>query len=618
MSRRRVQHFWRFAALLGRRPRALSAAIVMAFISAAGLGAGLLAVVPMLNIVFKGEGGALAGELERLASSWGVQIPPAWLSALPTGQMESVAWLVVGLVGLTMLGATANFLHAYLSMTLSARVVAEIRRDAFRHALHMPLSSIAGDSNDAVSRMLYDSESLRLGLTALTSRVVAQVTKGLAAFTAALLIEWRLTLLATLLAPALYTIVRKLGKRIRRASRGMLEARARLMSVASEALQGLRVVKSYSAEREQLGRFTRHNREALRQELRARAAKAASAPLTETLSVIAMGGLALLSAKWIIDQGLEPGVFLGALAALGAAGASLKPVSNLVQTIQASDAAAKRIAELLDNEGEPTGPRARRDGARPRLPRHRKRIVFEEVDFTYPRAETPALRGVSLEVAAGETVAFVGPNGSGKTTLLSLVPRLFAPSSGRILIDGFDIAEADLKSLRSQIGVVTQEVVLFSGTIRDNIAFGRLGVTDEDITRAARRARAEAFILEKPGGYEAQVGEGGVSLSGGQRQRIAIARAILRDPAILILDEATSMIDAESEQMIGEAIAEFAKGRTCLVVAHRLSTVRSADRIVVLDAGRVVDMGRHDELLDRCDVYRRIAQGQLIEAPAAS
>jgi len=616
--RRRAQHFWRFAARLKRRPRALISAIAMAFVSAGGLGVGLIAIVPMLNIVFQQGDGALASEARRLADSWGVTLPAGVLNALPTTQMASVIWIVIAMVFLTILGSTANFLHQYLSLTLTARVTADIRRDVFRHVLHMPLSKIAGDANDAVSRMLNDTQALQLGLMALTSRVVAQMTKGLAAFVAALLIDWRLTLLALLIAPILYTIIRKLGKRIRRASRGVFEERARLMGVASESLQGLRVVKTYSAEREQLGRFSRHNREALRQELRARTAKALSTPLTEMLAIIAMGGLAILAASWIITSGLSPGVFLGALAALGAAGASLKPLSNLVQTIQASDAAAQRLAELLDSPGEATGPRARRDGGKPRLARHRESVGFEDVVFAYPKAEAPALSGVSLRIEAGETVAFVGPNGSGKTTLLSLVPRLFNPDSGRITIDAVDIASVDLTSLRRQIGVVTQEVVLFRGTIRENIAFGRLGVTDADIERAAQAARADEFIRAKPGAYEAEVGEGGVSLSGGQRQRIAIARAILRDPAILILDEATSMIDAESEQMIGEAIAEFTRGRTCLIVAHRLSTVRTADRIVVMDAGRIVDIGRHDDLLDRCDVYRRIAQGQLIEAPAGA
>jgi subfamily B ATP-binding cassette protein MsbA len=230
----------------------------------------------------------------------------------------------------------------------------------------------------------------------------------------------------------------------------------------------------------------------------------------------------------------------------------------------------------------------------------------------------PALDAVSLTIRHGETVAFVGPNGSGKTTLLSLIPRLLDPDQGSVLIDNRDIREVGIRSLRRQIGVVTQDTVLFRGSIRWNIAYGAAGLgllagDDEDrlVKRAAQAARAEEFILEKQGGYDAPIGEGGVGFSGGQRQRLTIARALSRDPAILILDEATSMVDAESEARIAEAIAEFSKGRTSLIVAHRLSTVVNADRIVVMDAGRIVDIGRHDELLARCAVYRTIAENQL-------
>jgi subfamily B ATP-binding cassette protein MsbA len=221
---------------------------------------------------------------------------------------------------------------------------------------------------------------------------------------------------------------------------------------------------------------------------------------------------------------------------------------------------------------------------------------------------------VDLVVRHGERVAVVGPNGSGKSTLLSMVPRLFDPDEGdgAVLIDGRDIREVSIRSLRRQIGVVTQETVLFRGTIRENIAYGADDAGDERIIAAARRARAEEFIAAMPGGYDAMVGERGLTLSGGQRQRLAIARAILRDPAILILDEATSMIDADSEAKIAEAIADFTRGRTCLIVAHRLSTVIGADRIVVMDRGRIVDEGRHAELLARCEVYRLIARRQLV------
>ena len=294
------------------------------------------------------------------------------------------------------------------------------------------------------------------------------------------------------------------------------------------------------------------------------------------------------------------------LAALGSAGASLKPITGLVNDIQASSAAADRVMEMLDTASEPG-----LEPGLPALPRHARAVAFEGVRLVYPGAERPALDGVDLEIPFGSTVAFVGPNGSGKTTLLSLVPRLFDPDAGRVLVDGTDIARVALGSLREQIGVVTQETVLFRRTVRDNIAYG-LTVPDEKIMDAVRRARAEDIVARLPQGLDTVLAEGGLSLSGGQRQRLAIARAILRDPSILILDEATSMIDAESEARIADALTEFSRGRTCLVVAHRLSTVVHADRIVVMDEGRVVDAGRHDELLTRCELYQSLARHQLI------
>jgi len=306
------------------------------------------------------------------------------------------------------------------------------------------------------------------------------------------------------------------------------------------------------------------------------------------------------------------------LASLGLAAAQLKPLTGLLNDIQAASAAASRLDQLMGQAEE--------DGHSPGLPRLERpsrSITFENVALTYPGASRPAVDGVSLEIRHGMTVAFVGPNGCGKTSLLSLIPRLFDPDAGRVLVDGTDIRTVGVRSLRRHIGVVTQDTVLFKGSIVGNIAYGAENATDERIRDAARRARAEEFILAKPGGYDFEVGEQGSGLSGGQKQRLAIARAILRDPAILILDEATSMIDAESEARIAEAIAEFVgsggqagqgqggRTRTCLIVAHRLSTVVSADLIVVMSEGRIIDQGNHRDLLSRCAIYQSLVRNQL-------
>ncbi|MEL7485407.1 MAG: ABC transporter ATP-binding protein, partial [Planctomycetota bacterium] len=320
-----------------------------------------------------------------------------------------------------------------------------------------------------------------------------------------------------------------------------------------------------------------------------------------------IGILAAVAVKAVLDSELDPKNFIVALMAVGIAAASLRPLTGIINEIQAAAAASERVEELMALEPEP-GTRERL----PDLPRHTNSVALDGITFTYPGAERPALRDVSIEVVHGERVAFVGPNGSGKTTLLSLIPRLFDPDAGRVLIDGLDITEHSNASLRSQIGVVTQETVIFPGTIRSNIAYGAKHATEEQILDAANRAHAMPFIEQLGEGLDTPVGEQGLTLSGGQRQRIAIARAILRDPAVLIMDEATSMIDADSEAHITEAINEFSRGRTTLVVAHRLSTVVNSDRIAVLDAGTLIDQGTHSELLDRCDVYRTLARTQLV------
>jgi len=610
-----MQAFWSLSSRLLRRRLSLSLALLLAFVSAGGMGAGIAAMIPILRNILGVEGSTLRELARERLTDWGVALSPQLLALLPETRMGSVALLIAGVALLTLLGAAANFGHAALSLTISTKTVADIRRDAFRRALRMPMLTAAGKTSETVSRLMQDCNALLRGFGALTSKFVAQATKGLAALVVAFLVDWRLSLVALLTAPVMYTVIRKLGKRVRRASRGALQSQAKLLALAAETLQALPVVKVYTAERSRLGKFSQLNRAVLREQLRARTARALAAPLTDMVTVLALGGLSLWAAHLIIEGSMDLSVFVTGLAALAAAGGSLKPLSSVVQDVQASSAAAQRIEAVLRADVEPT--HSRQSRALPELPRHSQSIVFEGVWFTYPGAATPALRDVCVEIQHGQTIAFVGANGCGKTTLLSLVPRLIEPDAGAVLVDGQDIRNVRLRSLRRQIGVVTQETVLFKGTIRENIALGDPWASEEAVRQAAAQARALEFIERLPGGLDAEVGERGLTLSGGQRQRIAIARALLRNPAMLILDEATSMIDAESETLIGEAIAELSHTRTCLIVAHRLSSVLLADRIVVMEQGRVVDVGSHQQLLDRCESYRLLARSQLVHSDAA-
>jgi ABC-type multidrug transport system fused ATPase/permease subunit len=574
----------------------------LALVSASGLGAGLLALSPVLEFLLRKN--QSLGQWIAQNAPW---VPPEFTEHLPKDAFGGVVVVFVGLLVMTAIGAAANFGHQYLALTLCVRTVTEIRHDVFKHAVNLPLGTVLQrGASDLVSRTVRDSAELQRGLVALTGKTVAQITKGGAAFLAAVWFDWRITLVALVAVPVLAIPLRKFGKRIRKGVRGSLRAQADLLRVSNESMQGMRAVKSATAEAEAIRRFDAVNTIVLREEMRVRFAQSMSSPIVESIAIVAICVLALIAARQIIDGKLAFDTFVLSLGALAAAGGSLKPIAGFVNDIQAASAPAERLEEIMKVGREDAGERRKQP-----LPPHTREIRFEGVSFRYAGADVDALQDVNLVIQHGERVAFVGGNGCGKTTLLSMLSRLFVPTKGRVLVDGADIAQHGLKSVRAQVGVVTQDAFLIRGSITENIRFGHDTPSDEAVRLAARRAYAESFIDRLPDGFATVVAEGGTSLSGGQRQRLAIARAVLRDPRILILDEATSQVDAESEDLINTAIAEFGAGRTTLVIAHRLSTVLAADRIVVMDAGCIVATGRHEELLASCAAYQRIARTQL-------
>jgi ABC-type multidrug transport system fused ATPase/permease subunit len=607
-----MKAYWTFARQLLATPWTMAGAVACAVVSGLGIAAGLGAALPVLDLMLGDDGKGLAGiaRAHNASDAW-LQVPQWLLAVLPESTQASLAVVLTGLAALTVLGAAANFLHQYLTLTMVTRIVADARQRAFDAAIRLPLVQVVAQGpSDFTTRILRDCSELHGGLVALTNRSLAHVTKGLAAVAVAIWFDWRIVLAAIVAGPPLAWTLRRLGKRINRGMRGTLEAQQRLLLVTNEAMQGLRSVKAATAEPDMARRFARANDAVLRNELKLRKVRSLAGPLMELLAVFVVLGLVFIAGRELLAGRMQLDRFLMSLGSLAVAAGSFRPLTSFVSDIQSAEAPAQRIRQVLDAAAEPGA-----EGGRT-VARLARSIDLVGVGFTYPGAEHATLRGIDLTIPAGAHVAIVGPNGCGKSTLLSLIPRLLVPTTGRVMVDGIDLDGASLYDWRSQVGVVSQEAVLVQGTIAENIALGCPGATRQAIVVAAQRAHADAFIRALPQGYDTPVAEQGMSLSGGQRQRIAIARAALRDPTVLLMDEATSQVDADSERQINEAIREFGQGRTVITVAHRLSTVLAADWIVVMEQGQVVDRGTHAALIERCGTYRAIAASQLAPATA--
>jgi subfamily B ATP-binding cassette protein MsbA len=374
-----------------------------------------------------------------------------------------------------------------------------------------------------------------------------------------------------------------------------------MASTLQETLAGIRIVKAFGRE-EAEGKHFRHSNEAfLRMTMKAIQVSSLGNSHMEVIGVVGVAAIIWYGGYLVIQSAMTPGAFFSFLTAMFMAYTPIRRLSSANNTVQQALSAAERVFDVLDLENE----QSRDRGLKEMLPMSRS-LEFQGVTFQYESSEAPALMGVDLTVSAGEVVALVGSSGSGKTTLVSLVPRFYEPSGGSLVIDGHDIRDYTLQSLRRQIGIVSQSTVLFDETIKYNIAYGRMDAPEQEVIEAATAAYAHDFIQRLPNGYDTLIGENGVKLSGGERQRLAIARAILRDAPILILDEATSALDSESERIVQLALTNLMKNRTTLVIAHRLSTIYNADRIVVLDRGRIVEIGSHQELLKRDGQYKRL------------
>jgi ATP-binding cassette, subfamily B, bacterial MsbA len=587
------------------------AGAVGASVLAAGLdGFAFALLIPFLNALF---GQPLlpvdAGWVnELLARTIGALLNPAD----PMGSLRNViAILLVTVLFKNFFGWVAGTLGAQLQEF----VTRDLRDAVYRHMQRLPIGWFTRmRTGQILSRILSDTDQTKQLITVLVTQSLQNVAMVIVYVVILFDISWQLTLIALVVAPGLTAALQPLLKRLRTGYRRLRNEHGEMMSVLQESVSGIRLVKSFGAEGYEEGRFISASHSYSRGLVRMARIALLAQPITETLGMVIVALLLGFGAHLVlVEQSLQASQFLVFIVLVMRLLHPIKQLSQVPTIAQNAFAAADRLFEVLDSHTE-----VQRDRGSRTVDGFHQSLVFENVSFSYEA--DPVLSGVDLTARKGDVIALVGASGAGKSTLVDLIPRFYEPSAGRVLLDGVDTREIRLDSLRSLMGIVSQETVLFNDTVRSNIAYGAQEgrYSQEEVEAAARAANAHEFIRELPQGYDTQLGERGTRLSGGQRQRIAIARALLIDPPILILDEATSALDTESERLVQEAIDRLLEGRTVFVIAHRLSTITHATEILVLDRGRIVERGRHAGLLARRGAYHRLHEMQFRDSAAAA
>jgi len=525
--------------------------------------------------------------------------------------VTNLYYVPLAVIGIFLIRGILNFGHSYLSDYVGLRIVQDVRNRLARHLQYMSLSFFSRHpSGTLISRVSSDVTLLRFALTDALVSLLKDSTSLIVLVTVAFMMDWFLASIAFVVFPASVLPVMRLSRKVKRfAKRGQIST-GTLTAFLQESIQGNRIVKAFGMEEYENQRFAKENQRLFRQSLRASRIRGMVAPAMELLAAFGIGGVVWYGGSSVVGGARTTGEFMAFMTAMFLMYQPFKSLTRTYTSVHQGLAGAERVFEILDESPAIKD----RPEARP-APRFSRAIEFHDVSFAY--GATPVLKGVNLVIRAGEMVALVGISGAGKSTLADLIPRFYDIGSGRITMDGIDIRDLTLESLRAQIGIVTQHTFLFNDTVRNNIAYGDPKRGMEDIVAAANAAHAHEFVTAMPKEYDAMVGELGMQLSGGQRQRLAIARALLKDAPILILDEATSSLDSESERLVQDALEKLMTTRTTLVIAHRLSTIRKADRIVVLVDGEIAEEGTHEELLSLKGAYSRLHSLQLLENETA-
>ena len=549
---------------------------------------------------------------------------PGWLAGFVSGafgqnKLAVLNFAVAAVAGIAVVGAISSYVEKYLTTSVSQWVTHDLRRTLYNHIQRLSLAEYdKTQTGDLISRVTSDINAVQDFINSALLGIVVNILTLVGMAGVMFYINWRFTLIALSIAPALFAVVYYLTRRIKKASREVRKKESELVSVVQEVLTSVRVVKAFAREDFEVTRFESQSLENVETALEARSIKAKLSPIVDVM--VAAGTCLVLAygARLALSGQISAGVLVVFLLYLGKMYKPMRDLSKSTDTVSKAVVGYERIEEVLDIEARV------RDlpGAR-KAPRFKGKIEFDHVNFAYDD-KIPVLKDLSFETEAGQVAAIVGPSGVGKSTIISLIPRLYDPQSGTIRIDGVDIRRYKLKSLREQISFVLQETLLFHTSVWENIAYGKPDASPDQIIRAAKQANAHEFIVQLSEGYGTMVGERGVTLSGGQRQRIAIARAIVRNTPILVLDEPTTGLDSSSEQAVIEALERLMKGKTCIVVAHHLSTIRHADVIFVVKESELVEKGTHDQLLAAGGLYAELykiqtsdGEGKLTEQSAA-